>query len=560
MRLKFTILTLTVLLSSGLLMGQPAATSGAKGDYKKAKAYFEFDKNYKDALAEFLKILAEDPADPEINYRVGLCYLMTNVDKKKAYKYLEVMARQPKAPKDVYIELGRAYHLAGRFDDAIKRYSEFIEVARLRPDEAQRVNRFIEQCRIAKKLVENPVDVTFECLGKEVNTDYPELNPFITEDESFMIFTSRRNNVTGGFREIDGQYSSDVFSSLQTAGKWAKAKNLATIVNTQYYEVSTSMTPDGRNVVVYFSNETAQSDIYLLNKKDKAKSFQKATSLGGGVNMPKSIESAGAISPDGQTLIFASDRPGGKGGIDLWRCTLEGGEWSTPENLGLPVNSEADEDYPSFSPDGKTLYFSSNSAKSMGGFDIFSSKLNKATENYDEPQNIGYPINTTDDNQTISFNGSGTVAYVSQQREGGIGDLDIWKVTFNGKQADVKKTRFTGVIKQADSAAVITITDKFTGKEITKTSSAAGTGKYTFELAPGRYYVKIEEPGQPSHTEELPVLSGAVFKDKVEKDFDLLAAPAGTTPGKPGTTKPGTTKPTTPVKKPTTGTTKPKTP
>lgn len=559
MRIRFTVLLLVAVLSFGRLSAQ-GPTTGGKSDPKKARQLFDLDKNYGEALVEYLKILAEDPNDPEINYRVGLCYLFTNVDKKKAYKYLEIMARQPKAPKDIYIELGRAYHLAGRFDDAIKRYNEFIEVARLRPEEAAKVNRYIDQCRVAKKLIEKPIDVTFECLGKEVNTVYPELNPFITGDESFMVFTSQRNNVTGGFREINGSYSSDIFSSLQTAGKWAKAKNLATIVNTLYYEVSTSMTADGRNVIVYFSNEVAQSDIYVLNKKEKSKSFQKATSLGGGVNMPKSIESAGALSPDGQTLIFASDRPGGKGGIDLWRCTLEGGEWSAPENLGAPINTEADEDYPSFSPDGKTLYFSSNSSKSMGGFDIFWSKVNKATENYDEPQNLGYPINTPDDNQTISFNANGTVAYVAQQRDGGIGDLDIWKVTFNNKQAEVKKTRYTGVVKPADSTGtVITITDKFTGKEIVKTSSAPNTGAYSFELAPGRYIVKIEAAGMPVFLQELAVLNDPAFKEKVALDYDLLAAP--TTPGKPGTTKPGTTKPatTTPAKKPTTGT-KPKTP
>ncbi len=133
MRIRFTVLLLVAVLSFGRVSAQ-GPTSGGKGDPKKARQLFDLDKNYGEALVEYLKILAEDPNDPEINYRVGLCYLFTNVDKKKAYKYLEIMARQPKAPKDIYIELGRAYHLAGRYDDAIKRYNEFIEVARLRPE------------------------------------------------------------------------------------------------------------------------------------------------------------------------------------------------------------------------------------------------------------------------------------------------------------------------------------------------------------------------------------------------------------------------------------------
>lgn len=560
MRMRYLLSLAFVALLFGSVAAQPTNNSGGSGDPKKARALFDFDRNYKDALSEYLKLLSDDTNDPEINYRIGLCYLNTNIDKKKAYKYLEIMARQPKAPKDVYVELGKAYHYAGRYDDAIKRYTEFIEVARLRPDEAAVVNRMVDQCRVAKKLVANPVDVTFELLGKEVNTEYPELNPFIMEDESYMVFTSRRNNVTGGFKEIDGQYSSDVFSSLQTAGKWAKAKNMATIINTQYYEVSTSMSPDGRNVVCYLSNETAQGDLYLLTRKEKAKTYQKAISLGGAVNGVKSTEQAGVISADGQTLIFSSNRPGGKGGYDLWKCTYDGGEWGSPVNLGAPINTEADEDYPNFSADGKYLYFASNSSRSMGGFDVFSAKYNRATENYDEPQNLGYPVNTADDNYTISFNTAGNIAYVSQVRDGGTGDLDIWRVTFNGIKTEVKKTRFSGVIKQADSVAVITITDKFTGKEVAKANTAAGNGTYSFELAaPGRYIIKIEEPGQPTLTEEIQTLTGTAYKDKITKDFDLQAVPA--TPGKPGTTKPGASKPTTaPAKKPTTTTPVKKTP
>lgn len=542
MRKLFTTLTLILLSSAFVLNAQPGA-AGGKGDAKKAKVFFEFDKNYKDALTEYLKLLKDEPNDPEINYRIGLCYLYTNIDKKKAYKYLEIMARQPKAPKEVYLELGRGYHIVNRFDDAIKKYSEFIELARLRPDELARVNRYIEQCRLGKSMVASPVDVTFECLGKEVNSIYDELYPFITGDESYMIFTSRRNTVTGGFKDLDGTYASDIFSSLQTAGKWGKPKNLSSIVNTGYFEVGTSMAPDATNVICYFSNETAQADLYIITKKDKAKSFQKAVSLGSGINLPKSLEMAGVISPDGNTLIFSSDRPGGKGGMDLWKSTKDGGEWGAPVNLGSPINTDADEDYPNFSPDGKKLYFASNSARSMGGFDVFSTSFNKATEGYDEPVNLGYPINTADDNYTISFNQTGTVAYVSASREGGVGELDIWKITFKTPMVDVAKTKFKGIVSPTDKEFTITVTDKFTGKQVIQAVTEKGTGKYTIDLAPGRYIFKTEADGFITITEEIPVLGKSTFKELITKDITMVE---GTNPPPPA---PGTgTKPGTPVK------------
>lgn len=542
MKKLFTTLTILLFSSTVMLNAQPGGAAGGKGDAKKAKLYFDFDRNYKDALTEYLKLLKDDPSDPEINYRIGLCYLYTNIDKKKAYKYLEVMARQPKAPDEVYLELGRAYHIVNRFDDAIKKYSEFIELARLRPAELAKVNRYIEQCRLGKTMVDSPVDVTFECLGKEVNSEFPEMYPFITGDESYMTFTSRRNTVTGGFKDLDGTYASDIFSSLQTAGKWGKAKNLSSIVNTQYFEVGTSMAPDATNVICYFSNETAQADLYILTKKDKAKSYQKAVSLGAGINMPKSLEMAGVISPDGNTLIFSSDRPGGKGGFDLWKCTKEGAEWSVPVNMGAPINSDADEDYPNFSPDGKKLFFASNSARSMGGFDVFSATYNRATEGYDEPQNLGYPINNADDNQTISFNQSGTVAYVCAQRDGGIGDLDIWKITFKEPMMDVQKTKFKGVVSPVDKEFSITVTDKFTGKQVIKAITEKGTGKYSLDLVPGRYIFKTEGDGFITITEEIPVLGKATFKELITKDITMVE---GTNPEPPA---PGTTKPGTPVK------------
>lgn len=534
-----------------------------KGDPKKAKALFELDRNYKDALTEYLRLLNDDPKNVEIKYRIGLCYLSTNIDKKKAIPYLEAMARESKAPKDVYLELGRAYHLANRYDDAIKKYTEYIELAKLRPEDARRVNKAIDQCRVGKYLVENPVEVEFECLSKDINTPFPEMYPFITADESFMIFTSRSNKVTGGFKEMDGNYSSDIFSSTQVAGKWSKPKNLSSIVNTQFYEVGTSMTPDGKNVVVYFSNEIAQSDLYLLGKKEKAKTFSKAVSLGDGVNTAKFLEVSGAVSPDGKFLIFSSDRPGGKGGLDLYVSYFENGAWGPAENLGSEINTEWDEDYPSFSPDGSKMYFASNSEKSMGGFDIFSAKYNKATKTFVAPTNMGYPINTADDNQTISFNNQGNVAYVSQQREGGIGELDIWRLTFKNAENDIAKTRVKGFVKPDTALATITIKDNVTGKQI-QTVKPDNSGAYYVDLIPGRYKFVITANGYADYAVDLPIGSGAGFVEKLEKDFDLLNPPAppatkpGTTP--PAGTKPSTpTKPTTPNTKPT-GTMKPKTP
>lgn len=137
------------------------------------------------------------------------------------------------------------------------------------------------------------------------------------------------------------------------------------------------------------------------------------------------------ISPDGNWLFFSSDTPGGYGGLDIYYSKkLPNGDWSFPFNAGNIINTEYDDNFPYIAPDGTTFYFASQGHNSIGGYDLFVSKWDEQNLLFSTPENVGYPINTPDDNRTISVSKSGRYAYVSDFRENGLGELDIYKVTF----------------------------------------------------------------------------------------------------------------------------------
>ena len=236
----------------------------------------------------------------------------------------------------------------------------------------------------------------------------------------------------------DGYNTSDVYMSMVKKGKFAKAKNVS-MINTESDEEVAGISPDGSTLLVFVDDLYTYGNIYLSSKKGKA--FQKLTSVGENINLGSSMETAASLSPDGDLLYFASDRKGGFGGTDLYISKiLPDGDWGIPVNLGASVNTKYNEDFPNISADGKTLYFSSEGHTGIGGFDVFISDWNTDSNAWQSPVNIGYPVNTTEDNMNISLSATwdpetesmrNRYAYISAYRKEGFGDLDIYRVTFN---------------------------------------------------------------------------------------------------------------------------------
>ncbi len=354
------------------------AQDDADADRKLAEEKFKKE-NYEEALTAYLDLLEDDNRNVEYNYRIGICYLNTNINKAKAIPYLELVTRQPKYEPDAMFLLGRAYHFAYRFDDALRCYNDFKRIGKGTPENLADVDREIQNCYNAKELMKYPLNVTFENLGSSVNTQFPEYYPFITTDESFMVYNTKRSD-GGNLRRDDGSYYSAVYISRVMDGGFTKSRNIGNPVSSASGNVEVvGMSANGNYMVLYYDNETGINDIYIAEYDKQRNIYKKPVKLDENINSSKGFEIAACITNDGNTVYFASNRPGGLGGMDLYLSKrLPNGKFGPAVNLGTQVNSPFDEDFPSLSPDEKTLYFSSKGHSSMGGYDIFKSEWEEA--------------------------------------------------------------------------------------------------------------------------------------------------------------------------------------
>ncbi|MBN2730724.1 MAG: PD40 domain-containing protein [Bacteroidales bacterium] len=431
-----------------------------EGSLKAARGYFQYQ-NFKDAMAEYLKLSETDSTNMEYHHNIGLCYLYTNIDKTLAIPYLEWVVEQEKFDPNAWYDLGRAYQYAYRFDDARRAFKKFISSGEkdMNPISAKRQ---LEICDNAEKIIASPLNVTFTNLGEDINSPYPDYNPFILQDESYLVYVSKRNSNLGGWIDYDGFNTADIYHTTKTGRSWKKSRGISNTINTYLVEEIVGMTPDGEIMFVYMDNEYAMADVFYSEKRGR--SYKRPEALGTYVNA-KSFEGAATISQNKKILFFSSNREGGKGGMDLYMAyQLPTGEWGDPTNLGDLINTEYDEDFPYFAPDGESFYFASTGHNSMGGYDIFKCKWNKKTKTFDKPINVGYPINTVEDNTTISFSESMRHAYMAALKPGGYGELDIYRVTFN--DVEPKKCFLSGIILTPDSISLFDNYNKLCGQKV----------------------------------------------------------------------------------------------
>lgn len=489
-------------------------------DPRLAKDFFKH-KNYKAAIPELEKLIKQEPDEPENYHRLGICYLRTNIDKSKAISPLERAIKFAKVDREAYFDLGYAYQLNYKFDEAIKMYKKYKP---LESDisKAAKADRQIETCITARELMKHPVEVKFQNLGKEINSEYADYYPFVAKDESYFVFTSRRKGNIGGEEEFDGLIPSDIWITEKAAKAWGKAKNAGSIINTSYDEQAVGLSDDAKSMFIYIDHIDKFGDIYISERRSK--SFQKSVKLGNNVNS-SSLETSASISEDGYTLFFSSAMAGGYGGLDLYMCKkLPDGEWALPQNLGPQINTRYNEDFPTLSSDGHTLYFCSEGHSSMGGYDIFTSLWDEEDNFWIPPQNIGYPLNTPDDERVISFSENKSVAYVSAFRKEGFGDLDIYKVTFKDAGGPLLAYQFKLTDKYESfltlDAKVLFLDE--TMDLVGTYQPNPNTGIYTAILSPGKYTLSIETSRYQPVKSSLSITSADCKKGPIRKDILLL--------------------------------------
>ncbi|HEX8515699.1 MAG TPA: hypothetical protein VF868_05820 [Bacteroidia bacterium] len=522
------------LLSHGftvLMLISVSFTFAQDDDDKKVDPYTADKKfiagNYEAALDDYLELLDKDSKSDKYNYNIAICYLNTNINKSKAIPYLEILTHKPKFDPNAMYLLGRAYHYANRFDDAIRSYNVFKQTGRGNADNLADVDRQIQFCINAKELMKFPLNVTFENLGANVNSPYADYYPFVPSDESFIIYNTRRPDEGAAIAKEDGSYLSAIYVSKVTEGAFAKAKNIGPPISKKDGEQEIiGLSASGEIMLLYYTNLKGVGDIYITNT-DKNKSFRSAERLADNINSPKAEEIAACISNDGNMLYFASNRPGGSGGTDLYMSRkLPNGEWGPAQNMGTDINTPFDEDFPNITNDGKAMYFSSNGHTSMGGYDIFKAEMNETSHQFSNPKNVGFPINTTEDNFNFRLSNNGRFGYMAALREGGLGDLDIYRVTFN--EVDPQYSVVNGDVSSADSTQKLNYADVFISVTNSKTQEMVGnylpnpnTGKYVMVLTPGNYEMSVEANGFQSVSEKISILDKGSYKFEIKKNIEL---------------------------------------
>ena len=485
---------------------------GQRADPDDANEHFKFG-NYIDALVVYKKLIEKDPKNPDYPYKAGLCVLFTERDKTDAVKYLE-SAVERKSDPDANFYLGKAYHYNLKFNEALDAFNKYIVEGQ--GTKIHEVDRQMEMVKNAQKLIQDPIDVTFDNAGDKINSEYPDYYPFVTPNESFIVFTSRKKS---GTKEFDGYYPSAIYYSPVINGQFMAIKKGNSMINSTYDDQAVGLSYNADKLYIYFDDIKNKGDIYEANMKDFK--FKKKVKMGDNVNS-KGFESSATISADGNTLFFASHREGGLGGKDIYMTRkLPNGEWALPQNLGENINTKYDENFPNLFYDGTTLYFSSKGHNSMGGYDYFKSTWNPETNKWSKAENIGYPLNTTRDDICISFTEDKRHAYISAWRKDSKGFQDIYKVTFN--EIDARETIIKSKIIELGSTeaikdAFVIITNNRTQDERHYTPNSKHGG-LLITLLPGSYTVMIDAPGYAPKDETIVIKGKSDFIPFMSKEF-----------------------------------------
>jgi tetratricopeptide (TPR) repeat protein len=412
----------SILLVLLLVLPCRTQTSGKNDELKFDADYFLMRNEFDKALKIYLNVLDAEPENADIMYRIGVCYLNSEDEKGKAIHYLSDAVKNVSvkyntnsfkefhAPIEAYFLLGSAYRINNQLDEAIEAYEKYKEY--LDPKDKynrQAADQYIQNCQYARELLKNPQDVTFTNLGNVINNSLANFNPVISGNGNIMAYTS------------PGKQGYDIYLSAYTDSAWSVPKNITPALGSGKYMKTSSLSYDG-NTLLLSLEDPENSDLYVSQFKKGR--WSKVVPLNKQINS-KWNETNGSFSADGKTLYFTSNRKGGEGDLDIYRSFLKGDAWSEPENMGSEVNTPYNEETPFVSADDKELYFSSEGHKGMGGYDVFRFDLTKPGN---DVKNMGYPINTTENNLFYVPFGDGTTAYYAFRGPDSYGGRDIYRV------------------------------------------------------------------------------------------------------------------------------------
>jgi len=452
---------------------------------------------YRDALPLYQLLLKVNPQNNNYKYRIGQCLLNIPGRKQEAIKYLEEAIKDinPKykegkfkethAPYDAYYYLANAYRINNQIDKAIETYEIFKKNLDPKVYDTAVVNMQIESCHNALELMKLPLYIRKENQGEIINDQYAEVNPVVSTDETVMAY-----NKSEPFQEA-------LYFTKKIDGKWSQPVNIIPFLGLGFEDknYATSLSSDGRELYIYRAGADYDGNIYMTRRKSDD-TWTNLIRLNENINT-KYWESHAAISHSGKRLYFTSNRKGSYGGLDIYYSDRDStGDWGIAKNIGPVINTKYNEESPFLGKDDKTLFFSSRGHFNIGGYDIFYSTLLDDGK-WSIPLNVGYPLNTTDDDLFFHPVNEGYQAYYAMIDSSGFGLTDIYRIEIFSKDHP-RKFFIRGIVKVSDllsifgdSIKVSAISKENPDSKVVVYSNPV-TGEYRFELPQGDYFIVYE--------------------------------------------------------------------
>ena len=466
-----------------------------RNNFYDAESWILFEA-YQDALPLYQQLLRKYPDNSNFRYRIGQCYINIPGEKNKAVSYLEAAIKNinPKykegkfsetgAPYDALYYLANAYRITNQLDKAIRAYELFRKNLNPEVYDTTIVKLQIQSCLNAKELMKMPLFVKEKNIGNVINGVNNEFNPVISDKEDLLVFSRSQ------------AFYDALLYSKKVNGQWTEPQNMNELLKVDRDLFPTSLSKDGKDLYLYSS---ADYDGIIYTSRFENGIWSPLLKLNENINT-KYWESHATVSHDNKKLYFTSNRKGTYGGLDIYVSNRDStGDWGPAVNIGPVINTPYNEESPFLSDDDKTLFFSSRGHFNMGGYDIFYSTL-LANGEWSIPLNVGYPLNSTDDDVFFKPLNKGYEGYLAKEKPGGFGKQDIYRIEIFSEDHP-RKFFVRGMVKVADLISSLSDSVKISAMNIKNPNqtiivySNPRTGEYEFQLPQGDYQITYEGEG-----------------------------------------------------------------
>jgi len=475
--------------------GQVNAATGRRNlscAEEKAKKALEKDPSFTEAYAMLSKINIEKG-----EFKVAIMY-----------KQKMMQLSQRFSPSE-YFYLASLQMAIGDYEGVKKNASRYSQNRNANPDFLEKCRKYITNANFAIHAMQNPVEFKPVNLGPNVNTERPEYFPSLTADDQTLLFTRDvidANAVGAGHQE-------DIWFSQKNGDQWDLSNPISNSVNSIYNEGAPTFSADGKYVIFvgcefgergdfeYGEGRTGKGSCDLFASEKEGSNWSVPFNMGAPINTGN-WESQPSFSSDGKTLYFIRGKVRYKqrrnpGEQDIYMTQIQNdGTWSLPKKLSDKINTPGREESVQIHPDGQTLYFSSDGHPGMGSLDIYLSRLDEAGE-WGKPENMGYPINTFKEENSTLVSSSGEFAYFASNRDGGEGSLDLYSFVIPESKRPIKTTFMKGKVYDVETkkplAADFQLIDLKTGVMSKRTVANRGNGEFIVALPINKDFALIAE-------------------------------------------------------------------